>query len=163
LIITKEEIHKRIIELGNEITEDYKGKELDVVCLMNGASMFCQDILRHIDVTTRIHYLGFDSYVGDNLNGEVRITQDIKEPMQNKHVLIIEGIVISGRTPKYICELLKLRRPASMEFCVVGVKKEKLTENVPIRYEAFELGNEIVVGYGIGNSQEKTFSEIRSI
>ena len=90
--------------LGQAITAAYQGRELDVVYLMNGATTFCADLVRHIGVPVRQHALGFSSYsyAGGPSSGEVRVTLDVTEPLLQRHVLMVEGIVVSGRTPKYV-------------------------------------------------------------
>jgi hypoxanthine phosphoribosyltransferase len=155
IIVSKTQLDSRVRELGEHITQDYDRRHLDVVCLINGGSMFCADIVRHIQVPITQHYLGFSSYPEGNSSGEVRITLDIAEPLQGRHLLLVEGIVVSGRTPAYLVELLKLRQPASIALCALGVKPN-LSVDLSIEYVAFKLGKEIAMGYGIGNGPERT-------
>ena len=98
----------------------------------------------------------FANYNEGNESGEVQLTLDIKEPLFGRDILIIEAIVVSGRTPKYIIDLLKNRKPKSISLCVLGIKPHLLSEKLPLNYTGFELGKEILVGYGIGTGQEKT-------
>jgi len=160
ILFSKEEIRQRILDLARQINADYTGKTLDVICLVNSAQFFCADLVREFAIPTRIHTLGFNNYSQTNESGEVRITLDITEPLFNCHVLVVEGIVVSGRTPRYILELLGARRPASIAICALGIKPALLTEKLPINYIAFELGNEIAVGYGIGSGTEKPLSNL---
>jgi hypoxanthine phosphoribosyltransferase len=155
IIVSETQLDSRVRELGEHITQDYDRRNLDVVCLINGGSMFCADLVRHIQVPITQHYLGFNSYLEGNSSGEVRLTLDVTEPLQGRHVLLVEGIVVSGRTPAYLVELLKLRQPASIALCALGVKPN-LSVDLSIEYVAFKLGKEIVMGYGIGNGPERT-------
>ncbi|MAD13180.1 MAG: hypoxanthine phosphoribosyltransferase [Flavobacteriaceae bacterium] len=156
IIISKEKIISRIKTLANQINSDYAGKTLDLVCLVNSAQFFTSDLVKHLTIPTRLHYLGFNSYLKGNETGEVRLTSDIQEPLFGRDVLVIEAIVVSGRTPKYIMDLIKNRKPNSLNLCALGSKPHLLSEKLPLRYIAFELGKEILVGYGIGSGPEKT-------
>ena len=156
VIINKDQISKRVKDLAKQINSDYEGKILDLVCLVNSAQLFTSDLIKHLTVPTRLHYIGFTSYKESNVTGEVRLTSDLQEPLFGRDVLVVEAIVVSGRTPKYIIELLKNRKPNSLNLCALGSKPNLLSENLPLRYTAFELGKEIVIGYGIGSGTEKT-------
>jgi len=156
IIINKEKIISRIKTLANQINSDYAGKTLDLVCLVNSAQFFTSDLVKYLTVPTRLHYLGFNSYLKGNETGEVRLTSDIQEPLFGRDVLVIEAIVVSGRTPKYIMDLLKNRKPNSLNLCALGSKPHLLSEKLPLKYVAFELGKEILVGYGIGSGPDKT-------
>jgi hypoxanthine phosphoribosyltransferase len=156
ILVSEAQLKSRVRELGTRISQDYDGRELDVVCLINGASTFNADLVRHIDVPIRQHYLGFSSYSKGNSSGEVRVTLDVAEPLHGRHVLVVEGIVISGRTPAYVMEMLKLRGPASIEMCALGFKPMTLSAKFAIRYAGFELGPEFAVGYGIGHGPERS-------
>ena len=156
MLRSQQEIEERLSALARQIDADYAGRTLDVVCLVNSASVFWADLGRLLSVPVRVHPLAFSSYAAGNSSGEVRLTLDVSEPLQNRHVLIVEGIVVSGRTPRYVCDLLRLRQPASLAMCVLGVKRHALAVELPPLYAAFELGSEIVVGYGVGEGPEKT-------
>tara|TARA_B110000879_G_C11025248_1_gene452581 strand:+ start:40 stop:549 length:510 start_codon:yes stop_codon:yes gene_type:complete len=156
IIINKEKIISRIKILANQINSDYAGKTLDLVCLVNSAQFFTSDLVKYLTVSSRLHYLGFNSYLDGNETGEVRLTSDLQEPLFGRDVLVIEAIVVSGRTPKYIMDLLKNRKPNSLNLCALGLKPHLLSEKLPLKYVAFELGKEILVGYGVGSGPDKT-------
>ena len=156
VIISEAQLRSRVRELGEQITRAYNGCQLDIICLLNGGSLFCADLVRHIGVPIKQHYLSFSTYANGNSSGEVRITLAITEPLQGRHLLVVEGIVVSGRTPSYIFEMLKLRQPANIALCALAVKPKSLSVNLPIQYAAFELGAEIAVGYGVGEGPERT-------
>lgn len=158
LLRSREDIDRRLRELGRQIDADFAGRTLDIVCAINGASVFCADLVRHVTVPVRIHPLCFLSYPTPSPSGEVRVTLDVGEPLHGRHVLLVEGIVVSGRTPKYVADMLRLRQPASIAVCALGVKRNALAVELPIAYAAFELGSEVVVGYGVGEGAEKALS-----
>lgn len=155
ILIAEKLLSARVAELGARISEDYSGRELDIVYAINGAAVFCADLARAIRVPARLHPLGFSSYQGAMPSGEVRITLDVAEPLHERHVLFVEGIVVSGRTPKYIVDSLRLRQPASLSVCALGVKRRQMAVDLSVEYAAFEFDKEMVVGYGVGSGTEK--------
>jgi hypoxanthine phosphoribosyltransferase len=156
ILISESEISKRTDDIAKAISEEYSGKEVDFICLINSASFFYVDIVRKMTIPVKIHFLGFSSYNSSNDTGEIRITHDIQEPLNNKHVIIFEGIVVSGRTPKYVFDYIKLRKPTSLEYCAVGVKPAALAVDLKVKYYGFEFEPDIIVGgYGIGKGIEK--------
>jgi hypoxanthine phosphoribosyltransferase len=157
VLYTEDVIAKRVEEIADQINESYKDKNLEILSFLNGGSIFYADLIRKLRIPVTVHPFGFQSYSPSPLSGEVEVTLDVKKSMMGKHILIIEGVVISGRTPKYIYDMLKLRNPASIEICAVGIKREALTVDLNVKYHAFEFGSEIVVGYGIGEGKEKSF------
>ena len=160
VLISHTQIQQRIKDVAQKINEDYSGKTLDIICFVNSASFFCLDLIRELTIPTRLHYLSFSSYSSGNVSGEVQINLDVSEPLNECHVLVVEGIVVSGRTPKYILDVVQQRKPASLNMCALGIKPKLLEMNLPLKYVAFELGSEIAVGYGIGNSQQKTIPNL---
>ena len=155
-LIPQDRLAERVAEIAASISRDYAGRELDLVYAINGASVFSADLARRLTVPARLHPLGFAAYAAAQPSGEVRITLDVAEPLSGRHVLLVEGIVVSGRTPKYLVDVLRLRQPASLAVCALGVKKRLLTADLTVEYSAFEFGDEIVVGYGVGSGSEKT-------
>ena len=153
-------INNRLQVLAQQISEDYLGRELDIVCFTNSAMTFTTDLMRLIKVPVRLHLMAFDSYRPAPKSGEVRLTLDLAEPLSGRHVLVVEGMIISGRTPLYMMNLLRLRQPASIELCVIGSKPLELLVELSIKYRLFEFSIEWVAGYGIGNSIKKTSSDL---
>ncbi len=155
-IVTEKQLGERVEQLATKISEDYAGKELTVICFVNGGSFLYADLVRKLNVNTQIHFLGFSAYNNQTKSGEVRVTLDVSESLEGKDVLLIEGIVVSGRTPKFIYDTLKLRNPASIEFCAIGLKPKSISVDIPIKYYGFEFEPEqMVAGYGIGKGNEK--------
>lgn len=155
-IVSEARIAERVAELGELISRDYAGRELDLVYAVNGASVFAADLARCLNVPARLHPLGFSSYPKAGPSGELRITLDVGEPLAGRHVLLLEGILVSGRTPAYLFEILRLRQPATLAAGALGAKRHLMTANLAVTYVAFEFGDEMVVGYGVGAGGEKT-------
>lgn len=155
ILKNEESVQQRIKELAQQINTDYAGQAIDIVYMLNGASQIAAELVKHLTIDLRLFPFGFTSYPNAPKSGEVCITLDVPESLENKHVLMIEGVVVSGRTPKYLADLFSLRKPASFEICAIGTKPEKMTVELPVKYAAFTFANEIVVGFGVGEGSEK--------
>lgn len=160
VLIPAVSLRRRLQEVATQINGDYAGREIDLVCLTNAAMIFTADLIRLLEVPVRTHALAFTSYSPAPMSGEVRLTLDIGEPLQGRHVLVTEGMIISGRTPLYLMNLLRLRQPASLELCAIGSKPAELAVDQPIKYRLFEFGKEWVAGYGIGHGAEKASRDL---
>ena len=154
-LIPESRLLERVTELAARITADYSGRELDIVYAVNGASVFAPALAEAVRLPVRLHPIGFSAYPDASASGEVRITLDVAEPLHARHVLFVEGIIVSGRTPKYVGDILRLRQPASFAVCVLGIKPRFLAVDFPVAYAAFEFDKEIVVGFGVGEGPEK--------
>lgn len=150
ILIPEIKLQARLAELAQEINQDYTGIELIVICILKGSFVFFSDLIRKLDVPLTCEFLGVSSY-GNKMvsSGEVKITLDINEPLENKHVLIVEDIVDSGLTLNYIINALKTRKPASVKSCALLVKPNSIKIPLEIDYTGFKIGGEFVVGYGI--------------
>jgi hypoxanthine phosphoribosyltransferase len=136
--------------LASEIAADYQGKEITAVCVMKGSFIFFCDMIRKLDLPLSCEFLGVSSYGSKMVSsGEVKVTLDIHEPLEGKHVLIFEDIVDTGLTLHYITSLLKARRPASLKVCSLLVKPASMKIPVNVDYTGFSIGSEFVVGYGL--------------
>ncbi len=153
-LISEADLQKRIKELGAEITKDYEGKEMVVLCVLKGGVMFMADLVKHIDVPMKMEFMVVSSY-GDEYksSGVVRIVKDLDEPIEGKHILIVEDIIDSGRTLQYLSNILSERKPASIKICTLLDKKEERISNVEVSYTGFPIGNEFVIGYGLDYKQ----------
>ena len=129
---------------------DYRGREIVAICVLKGSFIFFSDLIRKIDTPMTCEFLGVSSY-GNKMvsSGEVKVTLDINEPLEGKHVLVIDDIVDSGLTISYILSQLKDRKPASIKTCSLMFKPDSLKVPVEIDYVGFKIGSEFVVGYGI--------------
>lgn len=153
-LISEEVIQTRIKELGAEITKDYQDKEIVLLCILKGGVMFMTDLAKHIEVPLKMEFMVVSSY-GDEYksSGVVKILKDLDESIQGKHVLIIEDIIDSGRTLKYIKKMLTERLPESIKICTLLNKEEERVADVEVDYVGFPIGNEFVIGYGLDYKQ----------
>jgi len=150
ILIDPESIQKRITELGAEISADYRGKELVLVCILKGAFLFTSDLCRQIDLPQKLDFMAVSGY-GDatRSSGIVKIEKDLSESIQGKHVLIVEDIIDSGLTLSYIVKILQDRQPADIKVCVLCNKPSNQQQHVKVDYCGFKLEDEFVVGYGL--------------
>jgi hypoxanthine phosphoribosyltransferase len=151
VLIPEEVLQKRIAELGSEISRDYQGKELLLVCILRGGVMFLTDLMRHITIPHMIDFMSVSSYgVGARRSrGQSRITLDLNTDIHNMHVLLIEDIVDSGYTVKAVLELLSGREPKSLKVCALLDKVERREVDVHIDYHGFVIPDKFVFGYGL--------------
>ncbi len=153
VLIPESKIKQRIQDLATEITFDYRGKELTVICVLKGSFIFFADLIRQIDLPISCEFMGVSSYGNKTASsGEVKMTLDMTEPLNGKHVIIVEDIVDTGLTMQYLVNNLKARKPASLKICSMLVKPESLVCDVEIDYVGFKLGKEFVVGYGLDHA-----------
>lgn len=162
MIKTRDEILARVKEVAVEINRDYSGKELEIVCLTNAAMDLVADLVKQLDITVRVHPFAFSAYKSesDKPSGEVQITLDLPTSIKGKHVLVVEGMVISGATPGYLMKYFQLREPESLALCVIGSKPKLLKVKLDIRYQLFSFESEWVTGYGIGASAGQYSAEL---
>ena len=153
-LISEESLQTRIVELGAEISRDYEGKEIVVLCILKGGVMFMTDLVKHITVPLKMEFMVVSSY-GDEYrsSGIVKIIKDLDEPIKDKHVLIVEDIIDSGRTLAYVKKMLGEREAASIKLCTLLNKEEERVTDVEVEYEGFKVGNEFVIGYGLDYKQ----------
>ena len=151
----RDELAHRVRQLGEEITEDYKGKELFLIGVLKGAVFFLSDLMRHVDVPCQVDFMAVSSYGSQTeSSGVVRILKDLDAPIDGKHVLIVEDIVDSGLTLSYLLRTLKAREPASLEVCALLTKPERRKVELPIRYTGFEIPNRFAIGYGLDHAEQ---------
>lgn len=151
VLIDATKLEARIRALGAEITGDYDGETpLVLVGVLKGCFLFLADLCRHIDLPLEIDFLGLSSY-GDaeETSGVVRVTQDLSRPVKGKHVLIVEDIVDTGLTMKYLLENLSTRKPASVKIASLLTKPARAQVEIDIDYLGFEIPDRFVVGYGL--------------
>lgn len=153
-LLTASVIEARVAELGDTITRDYTGKELAIVAVLSGSFVFAADLCRRIQLPLSVDFLGVRSY-GDSTStsGIVRITHDLMRPIEGKHVLLVEDIVDTGLTVRYVMDNLSTRRPASLRLASLLNKPERARVAVPIDYLGFTIDDVFVVGYGLDYAQ----------
>ncbi len=149
-LFSAEQIATRTRELGAQIRKDYEGKELVVVCVLKGASIFVADLVRSIELPLAMDFIGLSSY-GESTesSGVVKITSDLTKPIENKHVVVIEDIIDTGLTMRYLLDNLSTRRPASVKICALLQKPSRARTHIPIDYLGFTVPDLFVLGYGL--------------
>lgn len=149
-LITAEQIDDKLGEIGKQITEDYAGKEVLLVGVLRGAFMVMADLARHIDLPCEFDFMAVSSYgASTQTSGVVRILKDLDEEIQGRHVIIVEDIIDSGLTLNYLMKSLRVRRPESLEIATLLLKEGIQRVPIKVKYIAFKIGPEFVVGYGL--------------
>ncbi len=150
ILLTKEQIEKRVEQMGRQISEDYNGKDLIAVAILRGSVIFFSDLMRQISIPMAIDFMAVSSYgSGSESSGSAHIKFDMQEDISGKHLLIVEDIIDSGVTLSGLMEMLKGRKPASIEMCCLLNKPERRRVEVPVKYIGFDIPDEFVVGYGL--------------
>ncbi|MGQ9678918.1 MAG: hypoxanthine phosphoribosyltransferase [bacterium] len=154
VLITAEEIARRVKELADEISRDYDGKELIAVGILKGAWVFLADLVRHLQIPVYIDFMTVSSYgKSTKSSGVVKIVMDLKCSIEGKDVLIVEDILDTGLTLKYIIDSLQLRKPRSLKLCVLMDKPESHLVNIEPDYRGFVIPNKFVIGYGVDHAE----------
>ena len=154
-IVTQEDMRARIKELGKQIAADYAGKELILVGILKGAYAFYADLARAIRIPLRVDFIVVTSYgSGAKTSGRVKMVTELTENVANKHVLLVEDIVDSGLTARYLMRKLSRRKPRSIKICTLLSKPNRRTVDVKIDYVGFNIPNKYVVGYGLDYQQK---------
>lgn len=154
VLISTEELTKRIKELGAQISKDYAGKEICLICVLKGGVMFMVDLSKEIEVPCTMDFMAVSSYGNENVSsGIVKIVKDLDEPIEGKHLLIVEDIIDSGRTLSYLMNILKERKPASIKICTLLDKPEQRVVDVDVEYVGFTIPDKFVLGYGLDYKQ----------
>ncbi|MCK8824898.1 hypoxanthine phosphoribosyltransferase [Fuchsiella alkaliacetigena] len=156
VLITEEEIKKRVKKLGAQITADYSlDDDIVMVGILRGAVMFMSDLARCVDLPVTLDFMDVSSYDGTKSSGIVRIIKDLEENIAGRHILIVEDIIDTGLTLRHVVSFLETRNPASIKICTLLDKPERRKEKkVEVDYNGFEIPDEFVVGYGL-DYQEK--------
>jgi len=148
-LLSVEQIQKKVKELAFAISKDYAGQEILAVGILRGAFIFFSDIVRYVQVPMDIDFIIASSYVKTQTSGEIKIHADLREDIKGKHVLLIEDIVDSGITLKFIQEMLLARKPASLKTCAFLDKKSRRKTELKLDYIGFEIPDYYIVGYGL--------------
>ncbi len=155
VLLMEEEVDKRIQEIGDQISRDYAGKSVHLVCVLKGGSFFMCELAKRITVPVSIDFMSVSSYGGDTKSsGVVRIVKDLDESLKDKHVIVIEDIVDSGRTLSYLLDMLRSRGPVDVRLCTLLDKPDRRVVDVKVDYTGFEIPDEFVVGYGLDYDQK---------
>jgi hypoxanthine phosphoribosyltransferase len=151
ILIDEKHIKERVRELGTQISSDYQGCDLVLVCILRGGVVFMVDLMRHVTIPHKIDFLAVSSYGSGarQSGGSVRLSLDLQTDIHEKDVLLVEDIVDSGNTIAYVLEFLQTRQPKSLKICTLLDKPERRETPVPIHYCGFNIPNKFVFGYGL--------------
>lgn len=155
VLVPENEVNARIEALGKQISENYAGKQIHMICVLKGGVFFMCELAKRISVPVSLDFMCVSSY-GDatTSSGVVRIAKDLDESIEGKDVLIVEDIIDSGRTLYYLIDVLKKRNPKSIQLCTLLDKPERRERDVKVDYVGFEIPDEFVVGYGLDYAQK---------
>jgi hypoxanthine phosphoribosyltransferase len=150
ILVSEEDLQKRVTELAAEVSRDYAGRDLLLVAILKGAVPFLADLMRQLTVTCEVDFMDVSSYGSStDSSGVVRILKDLDASISGRDVLIVEDIIDSGLTLHYLLRNLQARDPASLEVCSLLTKPERRRVDLPIRYVGFEIPNRFAIGYGL--------------
>lgn len=154
VLISREEIEKKVRELGEKITTDYKGKELIIIGLLRGSVLFMSDLIREINLPLKVDFMTVSSYGNEKYSSrEVKIIQDLNENIMGKNVIVVEDIIDSGLTLNKVLEILKTREPESLKLAAFLNKPTRREIEVQVDYIGYDIPDEFVVGYGLDFAQ----------
>jgi len=155
ILIDEEKIMKRVAEMGTEITRDYQGKELVVICILRGGVIFMSDLVKQIKLPLYMDFMAVSSYgMSTKSSGVVRILKDLNEDIEGKDVLIVEDIVDTGLTLHYLVDYIKSRNPRSVKVCCFLDKPSRRKVEVEVDYVGFQIPDKFVIGYGLDYAQK---------
>lgn len=155
VLLSEEEVDRRIKEIGEQITKEYAGKKIHLICVLKGGVFFMCELAKRINVPVSMDFMAISSYGADTKSsGVIKIVKDLDESITGKDVLVVEDIVDSGRTLSYLLDMLKDRKPNSLKLCTLLDKPDRRVVNVPVDYTGFRIPDEFVVGYGLDYAQK---------
>lgn len=163
VLISKEEIDKKVKEISAKISEDYKGLNPLFICIMKGSLFFTADLLRNVTTPAQIDFMCVSSYGSSTVSsGTLNVKIDLRSDIEGKHVIVVEDIIDSGNTLYNLKNLLLTRNPASLKICSLLDKPDRRVQNVDVDYVGFKIPDEFVVGYGLDyNENYRTLPDIR--
>lgn len=154
-LVSEKAVDERIAELGKQISKDYEGKQVHLICVLKGGVFFMCELAKRISVPVSMDFMSVSSYGDDTKSsGVVKIVKDLDEAIEGKDVLIVEDIIDSGRTLYYLIDILKKRNPKSVHLCTLLDKPERRVKDVKVDYVGFNIPDEFVVGYGLDYAQK---------
>jgi len=155
VLISSEQIHARIQELGAQIDREHAGEPVYLIAILKGAFIFLADLARAMKTPARIEFIGISSYgKGKTSSGEVRLTKDLDVSIEGQHVILVEDIVDTGITLTYLIKLMSQRKPKSLKIATLLDKPERRQRPVEVQYVGFRIPDEFVVGYGLDYAED---------
>lgn len=155
VLISEEEVNNKIQELGAQISKDYAGQELHLICVLKGGVFIACELSKRINVPLSIDFMSVSSYGDETVSsGRVKIIKDLDDSIEGKNVLIVEDIIDSGNTLKYLVDLLNSRKPNSIKICTLLDKPDRRVTDVAVDYVGFQIPDKFVIGYGLDYAQK---------
>lgn len=155
VLIKEEDINNRIKEIAEQISKDYEGKTVTLICILKGSVFFTCELAKRLTIPVKLDFMSVSSYgSGTSSSGRVKIVKDLDESVEGKDIIVIEDIIDSGNTLSYLLKLLKSREPNSIKLCTLLDKPERRVVDVAVDYTCFEIPDEFVVGYGLDYDQK---------
>lgn len=154
VLLTEKEVDERIQAIGEQISRDYAGRQVHLVCVLKGGSFFMCELAKRITVPVSLDFMSVSSYGSDTKSsGVIKIVKDLDESLKDKDVIVVEDIVDSGRTLSYLLKMLNARGPKSLALCTLLDKPDRRVVEVKVDYTGFQIPDEFVVGYGLDYDQ----------
>jgi hypoxanthine phosphoribosyltransferase len=155
VVLSEEEIQRRVAEMGVQIARDYAGRNPLLVGVLKGVLFFMADLLRAIRIPVEVDFIAISSYSNESRNqGLVRLVKDLEIPLTGRHVLFVEDVIDTGLTLNYLLRTLRTRQPASLEVCVLFNKMQQRLIDIPLLYKGFDIPDRFVVGYGLDHREK---------
>jgi hypoxanthine phosphoribosyltransferase len=155
VMISEEEVDKRIRELGAQISKDFEGETVHLVCILKGSVFITCELAKRITIPVTMDFMSVSSYGdGTKSSGIVKLVKDLDETIENKNVIVVEDIIDSGRTLSYLLPVLRERNPKALKLLAFLDKPDRRVKEVPVDYNGFEIPDEFVVGYGLDYAQK---------
>jgi len=154
VLIDEQTIQEKVLEMANQISKDYEGKEITLICILRGSTFFTVDLAKRIKNKMKFEFIEVSSYeTGTESSGQIKLNKDINSCIEGKDVLVIEDIIDTGRTLSYLMEYLKEKNPKTIKLCTLLNKPSRRVINVNVDYIGFEIEDKFVVGYGLDVDQ----------
>ena len=150
VLIDEKKLQERIQEIAKQMEDEYKGKELTLICILKGSIFFTVDLAKNINGDVKLEFIRVSSYgEGTESTGEIKMKLDLKDSIQGKDVIVVEDIIDTGRTLSYLMEYLKMKKPNSVKLCALLDKPDRRVKKVDVDYTGFQIPDKFVVGYGL--------------
>lgn len=155
VLIPEEEVDAKILELAKRINKEYEGKAVKLICILKGSVFFTCELAKRLTIPVTLDFMSVSSYGNETASsGRVKIVKDLDENIEGEDVIVIEDIIDSGRTLRYLLDLLASRNPKSLKLCTLLDKPERRVTDVDVDYVGFHIPDKFVVGYGLDYAQE---------
>ena len=155
VMLSEEEVNRRIQEIGDQISKDYAGEEVHLICVLRGSVFFTCELAKRITIPVSIDFMSASSYGSNTISsGVIKIVKDLEDPLIGKNVIVIEDIIDTGRTLSHLLKIFQERNPKSLRLCTLLDKPDRRVADVDVDYTGFQIPDEFVVGYGLDYAQK---------